>query len=540
MLTPPSNQDPQSSAFPGGSVVLADIPQPPPSAPGNAAPPPFPPEPPAPQDTFVVPAPGQTPESVIAGQGMGGGIAPPIIPSANGPLVAPAAPPPGNPWPKRILVILAFVLLIAGAFVGGKAVISMILQGGSGGSQSATVVYWGLWEDEPIMRPVIDAFQTKNPTIKIQYVKNAHQDYRQRLQTQLAQGTGPDVFRYHNTWVAMLQDDLAVVPKTVMTQPEFAQTFYPVASSDLVAGQTIYGIPVMYDGLGLYYNEELFAKAGISSPPTTWEDLLSMVPRIAKPEGNTFAVSAIALGTTNNIENFSDILATMFMQNGASLVTPTSKEAEEALTFYRKFATSSDPVYTWNEGMDDSIYAFSIGRVAMIFAPSWRAFTIKQLNPNLKFKIAPIPQLPGTTVTWASYWVEGVSSKSKNQKAAWEFVKFLSSKEGASMMYTAAQQSRQLFGEPYMRTDLAPSLASDPYLGAFVTMVKDAKSFPVASRTWDGDTGIDSKMIKYMENAVNGMSQGSSPTQELDTMSKGFQQVLSSYGLVASSQSRSK
>lgn len=478
-------------------------------------------------ETFIVPPPEPQP-SVSVGQPVSaaGGPEPVTQPVAD--LSSPGTGlPQANPWPRRILAIVVLLVFLGAIVFAIRLVLSTFSAStGSGG----TITYWGLWEDDAVTRPIIADFEAKNPKIKVQYLKQSHQQYRERLQSAITRGEGPDVFRFHNTWVAMLKDNLAPVPATVMSTAEMSSQYPTVMTNDLVAGSTIFGIPMMIDGLGLYYNEDLFAAAGITGPPATWEDVLAMVPKIAKPEGNTFAVSAIALGTTGNVENYSDIVATMLMQNGANIVSPQGKEAEETLIFYRKFANPSDPVYTWNETMDNSIYAFASGKVAMIIAPSWRAFDVKTINPNLRFKIAPIPQLPGNTVNWASYWVEGVNSKGKNQAAAWEFVKYLTSKETEQKLYTEEQKIR-LFGEPYARTDLAATILNDPYAGAYVRQAKDARSFPLASRTFDN--GLNDRMIKYLENALNGLSGGSSPEKELQTMSAGFQQVLSSYGLVS-------
>ncbi len=431
-----------------------------------------------------------------------------------------------NPWPKRIILFLLLIILIIGGLFGGRYIIDMM-----NASKEVTISYWGLWEDESIIQPVIAAFEAKNPKIKVQYSKQSHKQYRERLQAAISRGEGPDVFRFHNTWVPMMRNDLSLVPEGVMTTNEFDNIFYPVASNDLVAGNAIYGIPVMFDGLGLYYNEDLFATAGITAPPSTWEELLTMVPKIAKPDGETFTISAIALGTTGNVEHYSDILSTMFMQNGIGNGIPQGTTAQEALMFYRKFATPNDPVYTWNDTMDNSIYAFAIGKVAMIMAPSWRAFDIQSINPNLRFKIAPIPQLPGSSVNWASYWVEGVSSQSKYQQQAWEFVKFLTSKEGATLLYSEAQRSRKLFGEPYARKELAAMLEDDPYVGAYIKQAPTAQSFPLASRTFDN--GLNDRLIVYLQNAVNAIKDGSSPESEMETMVAGFQQVFSTYGLVS-------
>ncbi len=468
-----------------------------------------PPPPPPAQETVVIPS-ATPPANAFIPQG---------VPSQ------PPTPQRGSSLPRRLLMIIVFLGFLGGLIFSGRYVWGIISGGGE-----VTLAYWGLWENDAIVRPVIAKFEAEHPKIKVQYVKQSPRQYRERLQAAIARNEGPDVFRFHNTWVAMLKNDLALVPSDVMTPSQFSADFYPVASADLVAGQNIFGIPLEIDGLGLYYNEDLFAAAG-ATPPATWEEMLTLVPRLTVRSDNQILTSAIALGTTGNVENFSDIVALMMLQNGASLVIPTGTEAEEALIFYRKFATPSDPVYTWNDTLDNSVYAFATGKVAMILAPSWRAFDIKQINPDIRFKIAPIPQLPGNTVTWASYWVEGVSAKSKNQEAAWEFLTYLTSREAATMLYSEAGKTR-LFGEPYGRVELAASLADDPFAGAYVAQAPNAKSFPLASRTFDN--GLNDRLIKYLEDAVNAVANdGVAPAAALETAAAGFGQVLSSFGLTS-------
>ena len=112
--------------------------------------------------------------------------------------------------------------------------------------------------------------------------------------------------------------------------------------------------------------------------------------------------------------------------NGADLRNPTNKLAADALLFYT-LTSRSDRV--WDETLPNSTQAFASEKVAMYFAPSWRINDLKAINPNLDFGVLPVPQLPNSTITWASYWVEGVSASSENQQAAWQFLKFISQKE---------------------------------------------------------------------------------------------------------------
>jgi multiple sugar transport system substrate-binding protein len=95
-------------------------------------------------------------------------------------------------------------------------------------------------------------------------------------------------------------------------------------------------------------------------------------------------------------------------------------------------------------------------------------------------------------------------------------------------LYTEASKTR-LFGEPYARVDLATTVAGDPYVEAYIKEAPTAKSFPLASRTFDN--GLNDKLIKYIEDALNGVQNGDSPTSALNTVAGGFNQVFSQYGL---------
>lgn len=530
-MDPKDPQVPQSSEPVTSGIGMAPIFEAPPlpAAPGNQPGTPPPPEAPGiGMDTIVIPPAGGSPEPPPPAPGSPPPPPNPFIPAMNIP--GGDAPKP-KPSIFRILIVIGALLVVG---VLAMFLIQRMSGGGGGGGgtsgKEVTLNYWGLWENDAVTRQFLADFEATHPNIKVQYTQQSPKQYRERLQSAINRGEGPDVFRFHNTWIPMLRNQLAIVPQTVMTTDEFTASFFPVINNDLVAGGSIFGIPLMVDGLGLYINDELFATAG-ATDPTTWTDVINLIPKLTVKNGTAIVTGTIALGTTNNVEHFSDILGLMFLQNGANLANPTGKEAEGTLIFYRKFADTSDPLYTWSDGMDNSVSAFANGRVAMIIAPSWRAHDIAVLNPKLRFHIAPVPQLQGNNVAWASYWVEGVSSRSKNQEAAWELVKYMTGAQGAAKLFTEASKTR-LFGEPYARTELANSIQSDPYLGAYVKQAAFARSFPLASRTHDN--GLNDKLIQYLTDAVNGMvTSGGSPTQVLATMSQGFRQVLSSYGLTS-------
>lgn len=401
------------------------------------------------------------------------------------------------------------------------------------GSEQVELTYWGLWEDETIISPLISEYQSQNPKVKITYQKQSKEDYRERLTNSLAQGKGPDIFRFHNSWVPMLKSELDSIPSSVMSPAEFSESFYPIFTSDLTSGTSLVGIPLEYDGLVLFINDDIFSATG-KTPPSTWDELRIMAKELTtKNEEGIITQAGVALGRTENVDHWPEILALMMLQNGVDLSNPVGRLAEDALTFFTVFSTVDG---VWDRTLPASTVSFSGGKAAMMLGPSWRAFEIRAMSPNLKFRTVPAPQLPKNTpsdpsVAYASYWVEGVWSRSKNKLAAWNFLKFLSSRESLEKMYTNAARVRG-FGEPYSRVDMANLVSSDPVVGAVISQAPYAVSWFLQSRTFDGDTGINSQMNKYFEDAVNAVNSGNTAQKTLEATSEGVSQILLQYGLI--------
>ncbi|HTK03529.1 MAG TPA: extracellular solute-binding protein [Alphaproteobacteria bacterium] len=401
-------------------------------------------------------------------------------------------------------------------------------------SQSSNITWWGLWEDTNVVQPLISSYETSHPNVKITYIKQSPQDYRERLTSALAKSSGPDIFTFHNTWVPMFKNDLDTLPASIMNPADFAKTFYPIMSSDLTSGNGIVGIPLGYDALALYINEDIFNKAG-KTAPTTWDDLRKVALELTvKDDQGVITQSGIALGRTENVDHWQEILALMMLQNGVDLTNPTGKPAEDALTFFTAFANQDG---VWDATLPSSTQAFAAGKLAMYIGPSWRAFEIFDQNPNLKFSTRPIPQLPKDNpkqldITYATYWASGVWSKSSRKSAAWEFLKFLSTQDSLQKLYQSESKVRD-FGEPYPQVGMANLLKEHPIVGSIVAQAPGAESWYLASRTFDGPTGINSQIANYFGDAVNAVADGkSTATQALETAAAGVTQVLKQYRLV--------
>lgn len=417
-------------------------------------------------------------------------------------------------------VVLGFFLILAvGLFM---------FFGRSAEKKQVRLVYWGLWEDESVMKPLIDQYQSQNKSTTIQYLKMDPDQYREKLLARSKNNENPpDIFRFHNTWLPEIKEIAAPIPSSIMSNAEFEKTFYPIHQTDLKVGNNYFGIPLAIDGLVLIYNDDLFKKAGINTPPVSWDDIVSGYVgklTVKSPDGQIIT-SGMALGTATNVDHFSDIFGLFLIQNGGDVKKLDQAEAVGALQSYREFAEPPDNI--WDESLPNSITAFAQEKVAMIIAPSWEIINIKAINPEINLKVVPVPSIPGSKpVSIASYWVEGVSRVSQNQLEAWKFLKFLSQKDNMTKLYELQAKTR-LFGEPYSRVDLAPLLTDDEFLGPVIKQANSYVSVPMISRTFDG--GLNDNIIQYISNAINSTVQGVSYQEALKTAKQGIDQVLTQF-----------
>ena len=445
-----------------------------------------------------------------------------------------------NKKPLILVVILIILLVLGGTifyFLKNKNVNEMV-----------TLTDWGLWEDESVMNGIIADFEAKNPNINIIYRKKQKDGYRGLLAGRLVK-TGevedvPDIFRIHNTWIPMFENNLAPVPIPMVTNIGLETDFFDVYKSDLKVSGEWLSVPLMYDGLVMFYNPELLNKAQVEVPKDWWSLKKAAVKITEKDDKGKIKVAGAALGLIDNVDHWSDIIGLMMKQNGVNSTNISSTEnvtkLKDVFSFYTLFKTSDK---VWDETLPNSTQFFASRNLGFYFGPSWRVFDIQALNPSLTFGIASMPQLQTassvstsevgagaelTNIYWASYWTEGVNNKSKYQEEAWKFLEYLSSVEVLEKMYQADSQIRS-FGQIYPRKSMVSKIISNDKIRPLVETANSATSWCLASDTFDD--GLNTQMQKYFSDAVNSILINSSDADEaITTVVSGISQLQQKYG----------
>lgn len=273
---------------------------------------------------------------------------------------------------------------------------------------------WGVIDDTDAYSEIFSQYMHVDPYVAdITYRKLSPETYKEDLINALASGNGPDIFMIRNAWRGTFEDKIIPMPDSAAAEKFYRDSFVDVVADDFVKDGQIYGAPLSVDSLGLYYNKDLFNAAGITGPPTTWEEVLSDLNKLNRIDrlGN-INQSAIALGTAYNINRSSDIFRALLLQMGSNnekrgemKMNIATENARKSFEFYNQFSNINSGTYSWNPRLHYSIDSFFEGTLGMMFNYSWRYAELQKKNAKLNFGVAPLPQFAGTApVNFANYW----------------------------------------------------------------------------------------------------------------------------------------
>jgi raffinose/stachyose/melibiose transport system substrate-binding protein len=179
------------------------------------------------------------------------------------------------------------LLGLAGAGAGAVILGACSDQGGGGGEAAGggpqTIDWWHIQNTEPLL-PVWDAmakdFQAKNPGVTIKITPLENEAFKAKLTTVTQAGQPPDLFQSWGGGTLKQQVDAGLVKDITADVAPWIGNITPAALVPYQIDGKVYGIPWDIGMVGFWYNKDLFARAGVTTPPATWTDLLDTVRKL--------------------------------------------------------------------------------------------------------------------------------------------------------------------------------------------------------------------------------------------------------------------
>ena len=382
-----------------------------------------------------------------------------------------------------------------------------------GGATTGKVVVWGT-VDADVMQNLLDNLRENDKAFQsVSYIEKDPTTYNDELINAMANGTAPDLFELSDQDLTSFADKVTTIPYNTISQSTFLGSYIDEGQLFLTSQGSL-ALPFLVDPLIMYWNRDLFAGAGLSTPPKYWNDFLALSPKITSLDSNSnVKKSAVALGEWRNVSHAKEILATLFMQAGDKIVTLSSdgpkvvfgqtpsgfpaNPAESALRFYTEFANPSKTSYSWNRALPQSRAAFVSGDLAVYFGYASEYTSVSELNPNLHFSVATMPQIEGNATRIAFGRLSGLAIplSAKNPQGALVIAQKLTGQ-------TASLFLAKTLSLPSARRDVKLDTANNAAADVFTQSA-------LISRAWlDPNTKDTDTIFKDMvESVVSGKSQ---------------------------------
>ncbi len=420
----------------------------------------------------------------------------------------------------RIFSAVLSALMVATAFAGCAA---NNTSNQSSGTVNIRYARWGLPEEMNGTKKVIAAFEKAHPNIKVTLENCSWDQYWEKMQTELADNGAPDVMLMDGGWYlsqfapkGVLTDISALMQKENISKDDYYNVWKTFTYED-----KIYAMPRDYNSIVLYYNKDLFKKAGITQYPSadmTWDQAVELGQRLTldkngkHPTDAGFDKKNIAqYGLYLPFNNVDSTIETLIWQKGGRLISEdgtqcliSSQESKGVFQFLMDLQSKYFVSPTFSAAQKYGEEAFPAGNFAMVYQGSWLQSSLSDAKFDWDITVAP-------TFDKKIYCAQSVGnailSSSTKKDAAWEFVKYMSGKDGQTIMAdsndsipvlkdVAENHYMKLSGKPSNRKAIFDEAVSTvPYV-----------DFPQKSKIFDAINNIDTLYFNGKE--------------DLDTMTK--------------------
>lgn len=332
------------------------------------------------------------------------------------------------------------------------------------GDGAGTVVMWDyLGQDTPneAMQAAIKEFEAQNPDIKVERKSFAFGDLSKSIVQSGVGGEVPDIAIIDNVDTQNFAA-LGLLEDVTDEVADMKDEFYPGPwSSGQLEGKT-YALPLNSNNLALFYNKDLFNKAGVDVPQD-WAQLKDVAKATASDNNSGLAISAI-----KNEQGSFQVLPFVWQTGGDLDDYATS--GGEALTYLKSLIDDGAMTKAVaNYSQEDARTQFVTGKTAMMFNGPWEVPNVDK-DADFEWGVAPLPK--GKVAATGLGGENIVTFADGNNKVgAQKLMKFLASKDGAKIYC-------DISGQLSSRPDLAGELkfSDDPNMQVFEKQLEVAKA----------------------------------------------------------------
>lgn len=413
-------------------------------------------------------------------------------------------------WMAAGLVAVTAVSLLVGC--GGK-------EDGGKSKDGKTKITMALWDEEQnkVMKEMIKAYEAENPDVTVETQLTTWSEYWTKLEASVTGGDAADIF-----WVNVLKAEGYADAGILMDISDIAEelnveeNFPEKMAKGYVFDDKTYAIPKDFDTAALFYNKELFDKAGVPYPTEEWtvDDMVAAAEKLkpAMGEGEYPTAAAFNSGSTTYEATIYANGGYIINEDNTKMGWDDPKSQEGLQAWYQLLEKGLSPT---SAQMADTLpdTMFENGKLGMLMVGNYMISTFEQ-NDAIKGKYDMV-QMPGyngkktTVINGLGY---AINANTKQEEAAKKFVTWLGGEEAMKLqgqggvVISARNDAQHYFAEKYPELNCAAFVANlddtvllEPRTTAYTELMTVQKE--VMAQIWDGTLSIAEGTKKITEDS---------------------------------------
>ncbi len=370
--------------------------------------------------------------------------------------------------------------------------------GGGLAAAATTITLWHSYraKERAALEQVVKKHNTADAEVQIKLLYVPYDAFADKITAAVPRGKGPDLFIFAQDRVGDWAVSEFIEPLDFWLEDELREGFLPPTLDALTYDDSVYGLPMTYKMVSLFYNKDL-----VKTPPKTTNELIALAKKLTNADAKRYGLA---------YENANFYYQGMWLQGFGGAVfdkkgkpTLNSQASVDALAFAQKLARS-DGIMPEEISSVLVTTLFNNGQAAMVIDGPW---FIGSIDKGVNFGVAVLPIVSPSGKPAAPFLTsEGIimSAKSEHKKEAFAVMQYLTS---VDVGRTMAKVGRQTVARSGVYDD--PSIANDPVLQVFRLQLKNARPMPntpAMRMVWTPATTA-------MNKAING---GVDPAQALN------------------------
>lgn len=324
------------------------------------------------------------------------------------------------------------------------------------------VVLWHAYraQEKRALEAVVKTYNKQQQAIRVKLLKIPYDAYADKISAAIPRGHGPDLFIFAHDRIGDWARNGILEKINFWVNRKLLKRFIPKTVRTLVYKRGLYGLPLAFKSLALFYNKDL-----IKQPPKTTKELLQLAKTHTARKKNRYGLAYQMTDFYYHAPWLHGFGGRVF-QKGS--LTIASKASAQALAFARSLKQTHQILPA--EPTSHLISSlFNQGKAAMVINGPWFR---GEINKKINYGVAPLPTVTATGKAAAPFLTSEailLSKYSKKKRIAFKVMVALTSMKSALVRMTVGQQS-----VANVKCYSTPAAKKDPILQAFYRQMKDA------------------------------------------------------------------